>query len=89
LSLNKKQNVEVVLAAGGSPEQQPTDPKLYKQNLKNRITTLKSQQKDTQGTIKALERELNKLSSKSKKVAAPKKELKVVNKGKNNKTGKK
>ena len=63
LSLNNKKpnNVEVVLPAGGSP-QQPTDPKVYKQSLKTRINNLKLQQRDTQGTIKALEKELNKIS---------------------------
>ena len=94
MSLNKKQNnVEVVLPAGGSP-QQPTDPKLYKQSLKTRINNLKLQQKDTAGTIKALEKEFNKIS----KPAVAKKttsNVKIVKKGgkaskrSNNKTGKK
>ena len=91
MSSNKKQNIEVVLPAGGSQDQQPAqDPKVYKQNLKNRITTLKTQQKDTQGTIKALERELNKLSSSSsKKTAVGKKEVKIVKKkGRNSKARK-
>ena len=69
---NKKQNnVEVVLPAGGSP-QQPTDPKVYKQSLKTRINNLKLQQRDTQGTIKALEKELNKISKPNKTTTAKK-----------------
>ena len=90
MSLNKKQNnVEVVLPAGGSPQQE-TDPKLYKQNLKTKINNLKLQQKDTAGTIKALEKEFNKLSKKPvKKTTTNKKnDIKIVKKGKN-KTGKK
>ena len=80
---NKKQNnVEVVLPAGGSP-QQPTDPKVYKQSLKTRINNLKLQQRDTQGTIKALEKELNKISKPkqtTKKTASD--SVKIVKKGK-------
>ena len=81
---NKKPNVEVVLPAGGSP-QQPTDPKVYKQSLKTRINNLKLQQRDTQGTIKALEKELNKISSKPKTVS--KKTPEIVKKGKASKRG--
>ena len=91
MSLNKKQNnVEVVLPAGGSPQQE-TDPKLYKQNLKTKINNLKLQQKDTAGTIKALEKEFNKLSKKptattTNKKTVSKKDVKIVKKGKNKKT---
>ena len=88
MSLNKKQNnVEVVLPAGGSPQQE-TDPKLYKQNLKTKINNLKLQQKDTAGTIKALEKEFNKLSKKPVKKATTNKknDIKIVKKGKNKKT---
>ena len=84
LSLNNKKpnNVEVVLPAGGSP-QQPTDPKVYKQSLKTRINNLKLQQRDTQGTIKALEKELNKISKPViKKTTTNKKSPEIVKKGK-------
>jgi hypothetical protein len=92
LSLNnKKQNVEVVLPAGGSP-QQPEDPKVYKQSLKTRINNLKLQQRDTQGTIKALEKELNKISKPVAKKATSKKatnnKVSIVKKGKNEKRSK-
>ena len=80
---NKKQNnIEVVLPAGGSP-QQPTDPKVYKQNLKTRINNLKLQQRDTQGTIKALEKELNKISKpKTTTTKKASNNVKIVKKGK-------
>jgi len=85
LSLNNKKqnNVEVVLPAGGSP-QQPTDPKVYKQSLKTRINNLKLQQRDTQGTIKALEKELNKISKpkQTAKKTASNDSVKIVKKGK-------
>ncbi len=83
---NKKPNngVEVVLPAGGSP-QQPTDPKVYKQSLKTRINNLKLQQRDTQGTIKALEKELNKISK--PKTTSSKKTPEIVSKGKASKRG--
>jgi hypothetical protein len=83
---NKKPNVEVVLPAGGSPIEQPTDPKVYKQSLKTRINNLKLQQRDTQGTIKALEKELNKISKPVVKKSTSK-SVNVVKKGKNGKRG--
>jgi hypothetical protein len=88
LSLNNKKpnNVEVVLPAGGSP-QQPTDPKVYKQSLKTRINNLKLQQRDTQGTIKALEKELNKISKPVAKKTISKKTPEIVKKGKASKRG--
>ncbi len=86
---NKKPNVEVVLPAGGSPIQQPTDPKVYKQSLKTRINNLKLQQRDTQGTIKALEKELNKISKPVVKKSTTNKKTspEIVKKGKASKRG--
>lgn len=83
LSLNNKKqnNVEVVLPAGGSP-QQPEDPKVYKQSLKTRINNLKLQQKDTAGTIKALEKEFNKISKPVAKKTAVNNKVSIVKKGK-------
>jgi hypothetical protein len=97
LSLNKKQNnVEVVLPPSGSGFDSGSvttnDPKVYKQNLKTRINNLKLQQRDTQGTIKALEKELNKISKPVAKKATSKKatnnKVSIVKKGKNEKRSK-
>jgi molecular chaperone GrpE (heat shock protein) len=80
LSKNNK-NVEVVLPAGGSPPPS-TDPKVQKQELKTRIQNLKQQIKESSGTLKAIEKEFNKLN---KKPAKKQQELKIVKKGRQNK----
>lgn len=60
---NKKQ---VVLPAGGSTDKASNDdPKVYKQNLKERISSLKGEEKDIKKQINATQKELNKLSSSS------------------------
>ena len=82
-------NVEVVLPAGGS---NPTvtsgtvSTGNTKQDLKNQISTLKTQQKETAKNIKAAQKELSKLS---KPVA--KKDIQIVKKknSKNKPNGKK
>ena len=82
----KKQNVEVVLPAGNT-NPPSTDPKVQKQELKTRINELKQQQKVISGTLKAVEKEFNKLSGGNKSKKA--KELKIVKKGRNKLNGKK
>ena len=73
-------NVEVVLPAGGS---NPTvtsgtvSTGNTKQDLKNQISTLKAQQKETAKNIKAAQKELSKLSKTSKPA---KKEIQIVKK---------
>ena len=76
-------NVEVVLPAGGS---NPTVTSgtvstggtgNSKQDLKNQISTLKAQQKETAKNIKAAQKELSKLSKTSKPA---KKEIQIVKK---------
>jgi hypothetical protein len=102
LSLNnKKQNVEVVLPPSGAGIDSGTkqNTKNQKQILKNKINELKQQQKETAGTIRATQKELNKLSkptvnktAANKKLSAPsknKKDVKVVKKGRNKLNGKK
>jgi hypothetical protein len=82
---HKQNNVEVVLPAGGSPPPS-TDPKVQKQELKVRIQNLKQQQKEVSGTLKAVQKEFNKLSGPKK---VDKKQLKIVKKGRNKLNGKK
>ena len=74
-------NVEVVLPAGGS---NPTVTSgtvstggtgNSKQDLKNQISTLKAQQKETAKNIKSAQKELSKLSKPTKK-----KEVQIVKK---------
>jgi len=73
-------NVEIVLPAGGS---NPTvtsgtvSTGNTKQDLKNQISTLKAQQKETAKNIKAAQKELSKLSKTSKPA---KKEIQIVKK---------
>ena len=79
-SIKKTNNVETVLPASGSGSPANTvDQKSYKQELKNRITTLKTQQKDISKNIAAAQKELTKLSG-SKKPVAKKAEVNIVNK---------
>lgn len=79
-------NVKTVLPASGSGSPANTaDQKTYKQELKNRIATLKLLQKDTQKNLSAAQKELTKLDSKKSAFKTPKKELKIVKKGKNSK----
>lgn len=85
MSKNNK-NVEVVLPAGNT-NPPSTDPKVQKQELKVRINELKQQQKVISGTLKAVEKEFNKLSGVKK--ASKKQELKIVKKGRNKLNGKK
>ena len=78
-SIKKTNNVETVLPASGSGSPANTvDQKSYKQELKNRITTLKTQQKDISKNIAAAQKELTKLSGSKKPVA--KKSVNIVNK---------
>lgn len=62
-SANNK-NVEVVLPPSGSIAAAINeDPKVRKQNLKNRITEIKTQQKNLQKELAAAQKELTKVSS--------------------------
>ena len=84
MTLNNN-NVKTVLPAtgSGSPANTAQDQKSYKQELKNRINTLKLLQKDTQKNLSAAQKELTKLSTqKAPKTAfkTQKKELNIVKK---------
>ena len=82
-------NVEVVLPAGGS---NPTVPSgtvntgNTKQDLKNQISTLKAQQKETAKNIKAAQKELSKLS---KPAVKKQQDIQIVKKKNSKKNGKK
>lgn len=67
LSNNKKQQQVVLPPSGSTDKISLNDPKVYKQNLKNKINLLKGQEKDITKQISATQKELNKLSSTTKK----------------------
>ena len=55
---------QTVLPAGTANAAADQDPKLHKQNLKNQLSVLKSQQKDIARNIKGIEKQISNLSQK-------------------------
>ena len=84
MTLNNN-NVKTVLPATGSGSPANTvDQKSYKQELKNRIITLKAQQKELTKNLSAAQKELTKVSAvkvnKAPKTVFKKKSLQIVKK---------